>query len=179
MYVLTEGFLKKKKKRERSNCCCTSHLEGFYDHFQTEWSLSVRKSTQKSSLVLRNHTQKTLKRYLRCYRSLRMLNVATLHLKKPQESWNNWRCLVRSHCATTGENQTHLTTSATTVKRSGGSVKIWICLAGLCSTLQSFTWPWTPLYTKVFKSQVKPSLQNWVMQQNSDPKQSSIAMVGL
>lgn len=69
--------------------------------------------------------------------------------------------------------------TATTVKHSGGSVKIWICLAGLCSTLQSFTWPWTPLYTKVFESQVKPSLQNWVMQQNSDPKHSSIAMVGL
>lgn len=106
-FVLTEGFLKKKKKRERSNCCCTSVLEGLYDHFQTEWSLSVNKSTQKSSLVLRNHTQKTPDRYLRCYRSLRMLNVATLHLKKPQESWNNWRCLVRSHCATTGETQTH------------------------------------------------------------------------
>lgn len=85
-----------------------------------------------------------------------------------------WRCLMHSAMfnKNTAHEHKHLTPA---VNHGGGEVIIWVLQPQDFGSLQSLSQLWISLYTKVFKSNMTPSVwqlklcSNWVMQKENDP----------
>ena len=73
-----------------------------------------------------------------------------------------WRCQVIMHSITFGENQTQHISTNTSYQLSSTVVEGWwfglVLQPQDWDTLQSLSWPWTPLYFSILESNVRPSV---------------------
>lgn len=94
--------------------------------------------------------------------------LANLHLNKPQDLWNNigrplrlkWSCLVIMNSIQFRVNQKHINTK-TSHQLSCTVAEAWWFGFIYLGDLQSSTQTRTPLYNKVFKSNVRPKIDEW------------------